>query len=104
MAKNSGMKVSSEFGKLILIKLKERGMTQGDLASALEKSEGWMSQLLHGDIELTVSTLKEIARVLGVDPRSLIPIDEATQKKAFEDFIRQICRDEYQKITEEKSG
>jgi transcriptional regulator with XRE-family HTH domain len=85
--------------QLVSTKLKERGLNQGDLAKALGMSEGWMSQVFSKDIKVTLQTLLDIAKILGVEPASLIPTN-AEDPQSFENLVRTICRDEISKDKE----
>jgi len=67
------------------------------LARQLKKTDSWMSQMMSGKINLTVPNLLEIARILEVDPRSLLPSpnpDEKSRAASFEEYVRGIVRDE----------
>ena len=75
--------------------MKEKKITQEYLAEQLGVSQGTVSLIMNGKSALTVNTLLQIAKVLEVDPASLIPSSEdGKPKQSFEDYIRSIIRDE----------
>ena len=49
----------------ILKAMKSQGLTQADLARKLNKSRGWVSQILGDDANLTLDTISRIFLVLG---------------------------------------
>lgn len=87
----------SEVLKNIDAILFEKGKRRAYLGKALGKSRGWISQVMSGKIMLGIDTLLDIARVLGVEPSSLIPPPReggAAYKPSLEEYVRGIVRDE----------
>lgn len=60
-----------------------------------------MSRILSGEIPLTLETLMDIAEVLKVKPGSLVP-NSKDARQSFEDWMREISRDETVKVLEER--
>lgn len=48
--------------------LEEKGMDRKDLANNMNKSKGYISQLLNGDRNMTLATLAEICHALNYKP------------------------------------
>lgn len=85
--------------RLIEAAMREKNFNKAKLASTLNKSRGWASQLMKNQINISVQTLLDIARVLKVDPGSLLPGSNPKPADiSFEEYIRQICKDEVIKI------
>jgi transcriptional regulator with XRE-family HTH domain len=85
--------------RLIEAAMQERDFNKAKLARALNKSRGWASQLMKNQINISVQTLLEIAKVLNVSPGSLLPgSNPKPSALSFEEYIRQICKDEMIKI------
>lgn len=57
--------LSFDIAKRISLLLKQKGMTQSDLASKMGKSEGLVSRWLSGTHNFTIQTLAEIATALN---------------------------------------
>lgn len=58
-------------------------------------SKSNISKIVRGERKLAVETLLQIARILDVDPASLIPSAQIdTKKLAFEEYVREIIRGE----------
>jgi transcriptional regulator with XRE-family HTH domain len=77
--------------------LLRKGWKRTYLARQLKKTDAWMSQMMNGKINLTVPMLLEIARILQVEPRSLLPSlgsNESSKAANFEEYIRGIVREE----------
>jgi transcriptional regulator with XRE-family HTH domain len=87
--------------RLIEAAMRNRDFNKAKLARALNKSRGWASQLMKNQINISVQTLLEIAKVLKVQPSSLLPgSNPKPSALSFEEYIRQICKDELIKILE----
>ena len=85
--------------RLIEAAMREKNFNKAKLASALNKSRGWASQLMKNQINISVQTLLEIAKVLSIQPSSLLPgSNPGGSALSFEEYIRQICKDEIIKI------
>ena len=85
--------------RLIEAAMREKNFNKAKLAGALNKSRGWASQLMKNQINISVQTLLEIAKVLSVNPSSLLPgSNPQPSGLSFEDYIRRICKDEITKI------
>ena len=84
---------------LIEAAMREKNMNKAKLADALNKSRGWASQLMKNKINISVQTLLGIAMALNVSPASLLPgSNPKPSELSFEDYIREICKDEINKI------
>ena len=78
--------------------MKEKKITQTQVANELGMSTGNISHMMQGKVTLSVATLLQIAKVLDVDPASLIPSSEdGRPKQSFEDYVRSLIRDEASK-------
>ena len=66
--KNSG----EQFGEILRKLRKEKGLTQGALATACDLDRTYVSLLERGLRQPTLSTLFSIARALGVNPSSIV--------------------------------
>jgi transcriptional regulator with XRE-family HTH domain len=60
------------FAKNVKALLKEKGLTQRQLAEAIGMDESQMSGLLNRQPNTTLETIEAIADVIGVDPGLLI--------------------------------
>jgi len=89
--------VAKEIADRIDTALIRKEMNRSQLAARLNKTDSWMSQVMSGKITLTIPLLYQIADVLGVDARTLLPGANpgviAGGETATE-FIRQLVRDE----------
>lgn len=57
-----------EVTEFIIAKMQEKGVTRSELARRLEKSKGWISQLLAGEANFTLRTLADVFGALGHCP------------------------------------
>jgi transcriptional regulator with XRE-family HTH domain len=67
-------------GKNVKLLRETRGYTQGDLAQVSGLQRGYIGDIERGSRNLTVSSISQIARALGVHPGVLF-FDEAFSKK-----------------------
>ena len=77
--------------------MKEKGVKQTHVARALGLTFGGFSKIMKGNSRLTVTTLLQIAEVLGVEPASLLPEHPDSKHgpaPTFEDYVRRIVRNE----------
>jgi len=86
--------VSKEVSQ-ILQKIKElrkqRKVSLAELGKALDYTEQGIGAILRGRNALTIEMLLKIAKVLDVDPTSLLPItEEDKQKPSFNEYIESI--------------
>lgn len=89
----------NEVFRLIDIEISKKGWNRRKLAQALNKTESWLSNIMNEKRGLSVPILLEIAKVLGVDPASLLPGRTKSELKiSFEEYLRHIIRDEFKKI------
>ena len=79
--------------------MREKGIKQTFIAKSLGLTDGGLSKIMKGGTNLTLDTLLQIAKILDVDPASLIPSSEQGGKpqRTLEDYIRSIIRDEHSK-------
>lgn len=78
--------------------MREKGIKQTFVAKSLGLTDGGLSKIMKGGTHLTVETLLQIAKVLDVDPTSLIPSSESGRPgQSFEDYVRSIIQDECDK-------
>jgi len=56
-----------ELGQRILALREQRGMTQEDVASAIGKTDGYISQIENGSANPTLKVLEAIAKALNVE-------------------------------------
>lgn len=87
--------------------IKKRGLTYAELALALGKSKGWVSQVVgkNPTTKLTVPALLEIARVLNMPPAALIPFNSASTFPVgndFDNYVRNIVQEEIAKYNSNK--
>lgn len=59
-------------GKNIARLRKKRGMTQEDLCGIVEMDRSYLSQIENGKINMTISTLATLARVLKVELSTIV--------------------------------
>jgi transcriptional regulator with XRE-family HTH domain len=85
----------------ILIK---KGWSKSKLARELNKSRGWASQLMKNQIkQISLQTFLDIARVLSVEPSSLLPSSNPGPSSAsLEEFITRICEQVSKRVYEEE--
>ena len=76
--------------------LKSKGVKQSYIAEQLGVSTSMVSKIMRGESRIYLDTLLQIAKVLEVDPASLIPSSsDGKPKQSFEDYVRAIIRDEH---------
>lgn len=63
---------STVFSRSLLRKMRERGMTQRELADKVGMQQSHVSEYVHGITEPKVSRLLRIASVLGCRPSELL--------------------------------
>ena len=84
----------------IKAKLKEKNLSQRDLANKIGKTEAWVSRKIGEDIKtkrrLTVEDLRLIARGLDCYPSDFFPkrLEDEICNLPLTEFIRNICRHE----------
>ena len=61
----------SVFGQLVYTKLKEKNMSQKDLASRLYISQTYLSRLMYGAYPVQMRTIKQIAKEIDMDASDL---------------------------------
>jgi len=90
----------------VLLKIKEslkaKGLKPVQLARKLNYSDSWASYLMRGQRSLTINQLIKIAEILDIDPASLLPGTNPQQKPAFDEYIRNIVREEIEKAVKKK--
>lgn len=89
------MRKRGEVGRLIekaLVDRADGSWDQRDLARAIGKTEAWVSRIMSGNIQLSVKMLMEIAKVLNINPASLLPGSEDNSKK-FRDLVEEIVEE-----------
>lgn len=67
------MQGSLSVGKRIAAARKRRGMTQEQFGARFERGQSWVSKLEDDKIPATIELMQQVARVLGVPSRDLIP-------------------------------
>lgn len=82
--------------------VKNQKFTYESFASLFGKTEGWFSHIMTGRTKLTIPLLYEIADKLGVNPASLLPGTNPEKRPEFEEYIRNIIREEIEKALEKK--
>ena len=65
-------KISAQFGKNMKRIRAKKGMSQGDIARALEVDRGYISNIESGNKNPTLATVAKIANALGVSPDELL--------------------------------
>jgi len=66
-------KLSVEIGQLIRKQRTQQGITQESLALQCGIDRSYMGRIERGEVNLTVEKLYEIASVLGVSAKELLP-------------------------------
>jgi len=61
--------LTAEASELIARVMAEQNLSKADLARKLGKSRSWITQLLRGNANITVSTLAEVANAMDVEIR-----------------------------------
>lgn len=85
--------------RLIDIETFKKGWKRTNLVEALGKTNGWLSKIMSKDRGLSVQALLDIAKVLGIEPTSLIPSNEnKIPHKSLDEYIRKIVKEEIKKI------
>jgi len=107
MTQNVGMTNYEAFLKLLAGALEKRGRSQAWLAKEVGMSDAWVSRVLHGDIDVSVRQLLDIAEKLAVAPASILPIvlisaEDGGRALTFEEFCREIVRQEVEKALAKK--
>lgn len=88
--------------RLIDLELEKRGWFRKNLAKKLNISESWFSKLMSQE-KLTVSQLLEIADVLNINPKSLIPDKKGTENPTtLEEYIWFSIKDKLDKYIDKK--
>lgn len=75
------------------IKRKGKGWSRARMARELGKSNAWISKIMSGERNLSVSALLEIAEVLGVEPSSLITDKKEPMRMSFQEYCRGVIRE-----------
>lgn len=60
------------FRELLVQARKERGLTQAELSSRLNRPQSFVSKYERGERRLDVIEFAQVARALGIDPTNLI--------------------------------
>lgn len=82
--------------------LKAKGLKPVYLARKLNYSDSWSSYLMRGQRSLTINQLIKIAEILEVNPASLLPGENPDTKIEFEEYLREIIREEIKKAIKKK--
>ena len=84
--------------RLIDLEIHKRGWKRKNLVKALDKSDAWLSKIMSKKRGLSLQALLDIAKVLGINPASLLPSDEnKISHLSLDEYIRKIARDEINK-------
>ena len=65
-------KISEQLGKNMKRIRAKRGMSQGDIARALEVDRGYISNIENGKKNPTIATIQKLANALGVSADELL--------------------------------
>lgn len=65
-------KISEQFGKNMKRIRAKKGMSQGDIARALEVDRGYISNIKNGKKNPTLATVARIANALRISPDELL--------------------------------
>ena len=60
-------KVGSYFLRCVLLRMKELGMTQTELAKRMNASRPYVVKVLHGDVNITLGSAARFAKALQLD-------------------------------------
>ncbi|MDP3955884.1 MAG: helix-turn-helix transcriptional regulator [bacterium] len=70
---NSNMnKISEQLGKNMKRIRAKKGMSQGDIARALEVDRGYISNIENGKKNPTIATIQKLANALGIPSSELL--------------------------------
>ena len=84
--------------RLIDIEIHKRGWKRKNLVKALNKSDAWLSKIMNKKRGLSLQILFDIAKILEIEPASLLPSDEnKISHISLDEYIRKIVRDEINK-------
>lgn len=77
-------KAGSYFLRAILLRMKELGVSQTELAKRMNASRPYITKVLHGDVNITFGTAARFARALQMDfvPMLTPSIQEVTSQLA----------------------
>lgn len=65
-------KISEQLGKNMKRIRAKRGMSQGDIARALEVDRGYISNIENGKKNPTIATIQKLANALGISSSELL--------------------------------
>ena len=65
-------KISEQLGKNMKRIRAQKGMSQGDIARALEVDRGYISNIENGKKNPTIATIQKLANALGVSADELL--------------------------------
>ncbi len=65
-------KISEQLGKNMKRIRAKKGMSQGDIARALEVDRGYISNIENGKKNPTIATIQKLANALGVSANELL--------------------------------
>jgi len=106
MEKTTKPKKEPKIDSRVLLKIKEaikaKGWKPVRLAREFGYSDAWISNIMKGKRSLDVNTLIKIAEILDIDPASLLPGTNPEKKPAFDEYIRNIVREEIEKAVKKK--
>ena len=105
---DAGVRNYEEVLRLLLLEVQKKGWNMTEFSKRMKRSPAWASQVFTGKklpggkrkkIDLTVSTLLEIADVLGIRPSKLLDdtSDYTVPTLSLNEYIREIIRDELRK-------
>ncbi len=83
-------KLHKEFGKLVQFYRKEKGLTQEDLAEAIDKSVETISNIERGFASTRLSTAAEIAEVLNIELQQLFTLKKETKEEITDQIITEL--------------
>ena len=73
-------KIGSAFLRRILLRMKELGVSQTELAKRLEVSRPYITKVIHQDVNITFRTAARFAEALKLDFFPVLRPQEVTQK------------------------
>ena len=74
--------ICSAFLRRILLRMKELGLSQTDLAKRMKVSRPYITKVLHQDVNFSFRTAAKLARALQMDfTPELHPVDDTRAKK-----------------------
>lgn len=83
-------KLHKEFGKLVQFYRKEKGLTQEDLAEAIDKSVETVSNIERGFASTRIATAADIARVLDIELQQLFVFQKKEPEKLICEILKEV--------------